>query len=115
MPKRKSVTDDMSSDAEKIMSGVERKKISILDSEVNEEELSRIWPEHPPNCVVVVPGVNGHFRYITFIQERLEAVGFDLSLSYPHRFKVPGQMTVEEEASMKKRQAKEDSSIRCHE
>ena len=107
MPKRKSVTDNMSSDAEKLMSGVDRRLISILDSEVDEEELSKIWPDHPQNCIVVVPDIKGHFRYITSIPDRLISVGFDLSLRYPHRVKVPGQLTVQEEAAMKKRQATE--------
>ena len=37
MPKRKSVTDGMSSDAEKLMSGVQRELIKILDADTQSD------------------------------------------------------------------------------
>ena len=46
MPKRKSVTDGMSSDAEKLMSGVQRKLIQVLDADTQSDELREHWPDH---------------------------------------------------------------------
>lgn len=109
--KRGSVTDNMHSDAEKILSGVDRQKIKLLDSEENAEELAKYWPEAPAPCVVVVPGSKGHFVCIKHIADRLEATGFVLGLPYPHRPKLPGQQTLRQEAEMKRRQAKQDAAL----
>ena len=105
MPKRKSVTDRMSSDAEKLVSGVQRGLIKILDADTQSDELSKHWPDHPPACEVVVCGPKGHPNYIRNITDRLEALGFAFG-KFPHRGKRPGQPSVELEAQIKIRQAK---------
>ena len=57
--KRKSVTDWVASDAEKLMSGVERELVKILDADTQSDELRGYWPDHPFSCEVVVPGPKG--------------------------------------------------------
>ena len=109
--KRPSVTDAMATDAEKIVSGVDRQKIELIDSEEHAAKLAEVWPEAPAPCVVVVPGSNGHFNYIKAIHERLSAEGFVLALPYPYRPKLPGQLPLRQEAAMKRRQAKEDAAL----
>jgi hypothetical protein len=115
MPKatrlRKSHTDGMQSDTEKLMSGCERQLITILDSDTDTDQLRKLWPEHPTSCVVVVAGTKGHFNYICNIAPRLEALGFVMEPPFPHRPKVPGQQSVAQEAAMKHRQAAEDAAL----
>mmetsp|Transcript_3225 Transcript_3225/g.6989 ORF Transcript_3225/g.6989 Transcript_3225/m.6989 type:complete len:90 (+) Transcript_3225:792-1061(+) len=89
MPKRKSVTDGKSSDAEKLVSGVQRKLIKILDADTQSDKLREHWPDHPPACEVVVCGPKGHPNYIRNITDRLEALGFARG-KLPHRSKRPG-------------------------
>ena len=111
--RRGSGTTGLASEAEKIMSGVERQLIKLLDSDSDEDaaELARVWPNAPPSCVVVVPGVKGHFKYIMNIKDRLAGEGFVLGLPYPHRPKVAGQLSLQQEAAMRRRQAKEDTAL----
>ena len=113
MPKdsRKSPTDNMQSDAEKLLSACERQLIVILDTDTDAKQLHKHWPEHPSSCVVVVPGAKGHFNYIRNIAPRLEALEFVLGFPFPHRPKVPGQQSLEQEAAMRRRQAAEDAAI----
>ena len=110
MPKRKSVTDGMSSDAEKLMSGVQRELIKILDADTQSDELREHWPDHPPACEVVVCGPKGHPNYIRNITDRLEALGFARG-KFPHRGKRPGQPSVEQEAQIRRRQATETAEL----
>ena len=110
MPKRKSVTDGMGSDAEKLMSGVQRELIRILDADTQPDELREHWPDHPPACEVVVPGPRGHAKYIGNIADRLEALGFAFG-KFPHRSKRPGQPSAELEALIRRRQAKEKVAL----
>ena len=110
-PKRKSVTDGMESDAEKLMSGVQRKLIKVLDAETQSDELRKHWSNHPSSCEVVVCGPLGHPRYIRNITDRLEALGFSLGHRFPYRPKSPGQPSVELEAQIKRRQAKEAADL----
>ena len=110
MPKRKSVTDGMGSDAEKLMSGVQRELIRILDADTQPDELREHWPDHPPACEVVVPGPRGHAKYIGNIADRLEALGFAFG-KFPHRSKRPGQPSAELEARIRRRQAKEKVAL----
>ena len=77
------MTDTMASNPEKIVSGVDRQLIELIDSEEDAAKLAEVWPEAPAPCVVVVPGSNGHFNYIKAIHERLSAVGFVLALPGP--------------------------------
>ena len=96
--RRSSVTDSMASNAQKIQSGVDRQLIELLDSETHAVKLAKLWPEAPAHCVVVVPGVRGHFNYICNIHERLLAEGFTLGLPYPHRPKPAVVPTPEQKA-----------------
>ena len=109
--KRPSPTDDMHSDAEKLVSGCDRKLITILDSDSDAEQLHTHWPEHPASCIVVVPGPKGHFNYIRNTATRLEALGFVMGLPFPHRPKAPGQQSVAQEAAMRRRQAAESAAL----
>ena len=109
--KRSNVTDAMASNAEKIVSGLDRQLIELIDSEEDAAKLAAIWPGAPTPCVVVVPGSKGHFNYIKNIHERLSAEGFVLALPYPYRPKLPGQLPLRQEAAMKRRQAKEDAAL----
>jgi len=109
--KRRSVTDHMHSDAEKILYGADRQLIRLLDSDEDAEELAKYCPQALAPCVVVVPGSKGHVNYIKNIVDRLEATGFVLGLPYPHRPKLPGQQTLHQEAEMKRRQAKQDAAL----
>lgn len=111
--KRKSVTDGMASDAEKLMSGVQRKLIKILDSDTHQAELRDYWPDHPPSCEVVVPVSRGHLSYIRNIADRLKALDF-VPGQFPHRVKAPGQPSVELDATIKRRQAKETAELTAH-
>ena len=104
--KRKSVTDWVASDAEKLMSGVERELIKILDADTQSVELRGYWPDHPFSCEVVVPGPKGHFDYIRNIVGRLEPLGFAFG-QFPYRLKSPGQPQVCLEAQIRRRQMKE--------
>ena len=108
--KRKSVTDGMASDAEKLMSGVHRGLVEILDADTQPHELSKHWPDHPRDCEVVVPGPNGHHKYLVNIADRLVALGFAFG-TFPYRHKSPGQPSVELEAKIKSRQAKETAEL----
>ena len=109
--KRPSVTDSMESNAEKIVSGVTRKKIELIDSDEDAAKLEQVWPGAPVPCVVVVPGSKGHFNYIKKIHERLSAEGFILGLPYPHRPKRPGQLPLHLEAEMRIRQSNEGRAL----
>ena len=61
--KRLSTTDSLGSNAEKIVSGVDRQLIELIDSDENSGRLRQYWPDAPAPCVVVVPGIKGHFKY----------------------------------------------------
>ena len=92
------------------MSGVGRELIKILDADTQSNELREHWPDHPPACEVVIPGPKGHSNYIRNIAGRLEAVGFTLG-KFPYRGKRPGQPSVDLEAEIKRRQAKETKEL----
>ena len=109
--KRPIATDSLGSNAEKIVSGVDRQLIELIDSDENSGRLRQYWPDAPAPCVVVVPGIKGHFNYIRNIADRLQAEGFVMDLPYPHRPKTPGQLPLQQEAAMKRRQAKEDAAL----
>ena len=99
--KRPSVTDNMCSPAEKILSAVDRKLIKILDSEFNGAELNKYWKSASPPllqpCIVVVPGPEGASKYIFNIRERLKYEGFrfDGGAKLWYRGKVPNQPTLQ--------------------
>ena len=61
--KRPSATDSLGSNAEKLVSGVDRQLIELIDSDENSGRLRHHWPDAPAPCVVVVPGTKGHFKY----------------------------------------------------
>ena len=68
--KKKSVTDGMSNNLEKLESGVKRKLIRFVctpDAEL---------PDVPAGLRVVLPGPNGHDNYIFRIKDRLKEAGF---------------------------------------
>ena len=68
--KRKSVTDAMETNGEKVNSAVERRLIVIAPPCADE------WPDAPSGCLVVRPGERGHDNYIYNIKGRLKDLGF---------------------------------------
>jgi hypothetical protein len=100
--KRPSVTDSMTTNAAKILSGVERKLIQLLDSEADAVALQEVWPAAPGSCLVVVPGAKGDKSYIYLIRERLKAEGFkfDGEAKMWYRRSFPGQLTLEQKAAL---------------
>ena len=99
--KRPSVTDSMKSDAEKILSGVQRELIQLLDSDVDAVALRDVWPTAPRSCLVVVPGPKGHKSYIYLIRQRLKAEGFEFDGDSKLWFRriFPGQPTLAQKAA----------------
>ena len=98
--KRSSVTDTMFSPAEKILSGVTRQLIVILDSDSDSAELNKYWKSAPRPCIVVVPGPKGASKYIYHIRDRLKHEGFrfDGGAKLWYRPKLPNQKTLQEQA-----------------
>lgn len=103
--KRSSITDSMKSDAEKILSGAERGKIKLLDSDMDRVELSHLWPDAPTPCVVPVNSAG--FNYVFKIKERLKAEGFfwDARVKLWFRPKLPGQLTLAQKARSERNRA----------
>ena len=69
MPRRPSVTDGMTN-ADKLVSGVERGLIRLLITPAPE------FPNFPAGHALVVPGPKGHARYVINIRDRLKQAGF---------------------------------------
>ena len=101
--KRPSPTDQMHNDVEKILSGVERGLMKLLDSDKDGAELSRIWPDAPKPCIVVVN--TARFNYVYKIKERLKNEYFHWAPGVKMWYcrKVPGQLTLQERADLYKR------------
>ena len=72
--KRLSVTASMTSDVQKLNSGIERKLIKVVLTP--HPSVSGKWPGAPPGIQVVVPGELGHSAYIFQIKDRLKNSGF---------------------------------------
>ena len=78
--KRKSVTDVMTSNFEKLKSGVDRELLAfkVVRGHLNDEEEPPIGPLPLQELyVIAVPGRRGHAQYIFNIRDRLKDAGFD--------------------------------------
>ena len=75
--KRLSVTASMTSDIQKLNSGIERKLIKVVLTP--HRDVSGKWPGAPPGIQVVIPGDKGHPAYIFQIKDRLKTSGFQWS------------------------------------
>lgn len=104
-PKRKSLTEDMASNAEKILSAVERGLIKIIDSECEPETLKNDWPCAPTPCLVILN--IAEFNYAYLVRDRLKGEGFewDAEAKRWYRRKLPGQLSLEQRARMEKNKA----------
>ena len=105
-PPRHSVTAGMKSEAEKILSGVERGLLELLDSDDDGDLLSKLWPGAPTPCIVAVNTAK-QFDYVFAIKERLKAEGFlwDPDAVFWYRPKIHGQLTLAQKARSERNRA----------